>query len=143
MDNKVKYMKTYTHLKSLPTFKERFEYLKLDGIVGRETFGFERYLNQRFYRSLEWKRVRDQIIVRDMGCDLGLPGYEINDKVYIHHMNPISTKDILDMTDYLLNPEFLICVSHNTHNAIHYGDQNFLLSMPAERKPNDTCPWKG
>lgn len=87
--------------------------------------------------------MRDRIIVRDMGCDLGLPGYEIYDKVYIHHMNPITTKDILDMTDYLLNPEFLICVSHNTHNAIHYGDQNFLLSMPVERKPNDTCPWKG
>lgn len=136
-------MKTYTHLISLPTFKERYEYLKLDGLVGKETFGFERYLNQRFYRSQEWKRMRDRIIVRDMGCDLGLPGYEIYDKVYIHHMNPITTKDILDMTDYLLNPEFLICVSHNTHNAIHYGDQNFLLSMPVERKPNDTCPWKG
>lgn len=136
-------MKTYNHLISLPTFKERYEYLKLDGLVGQETFGFERYLNQRFYRSQEWKQMRDQIIVRDMGCDLGLPGYEIYDKVYIHHMNPITTKDILDMTDYLLNPEFLICVSHNTHNAIHYGDQNFLLSMPVERKPNDTCPWKG
>lgn len=136
-------MKTYTHLISLPTFKERYEYLKLDGLVGQETFGFERYLNQRFYRSQEWKQMRDRIIVRDMGCDLGLPGYEIYDKVYIHHMNPITTKDILDMTDYLLNPEFLICVSHNTHNAIHYGDQNFLLSMPVERKPNDTCPWKG
>lgn len=136
-------MRTYTHLISLPTFKERYEYLKLDGLVGKETFGFERYLNQRFYRSQEWKQMRDRIIVRDMGCDLGLPGYEIYDKVYIHHMNPITTKDILDMTDYLLNPEFLICVSHNTHNAIHYGDQNFLLSMPVERKPNDTCPWKG
>lgn len=136
-------MKTYTELQTLQTFKERFEYLKLDGIVGRETFGFERYLNQKFYRSLEWKQMRDRIIVRDMGCDLGLPGYEINDKVYIHHMNPISTKDILDITEYLLNPEYLICVSHNTHNAIHYGTENFLLSMPVERKPNDTCPWKG
>ena len=136
-------MRTYTELQALSTFEERFNYLRLDGFVGRETFGFERYLNQRFYRSREWKRIRDQIIVRDMGCDLGLPGYEINDTVYIHHMNPINTRDILDITDYLLDPEYLICVSHNTHNAIHYGNENFILSMPVDRRPNDTCPWKG
>ena len=136
-------MKTYSELLALPTFEERFNYLKLDGIVGRETFGFERYLNQKFYRSREWKDVRDQVIVRDNGCDLGIDDREILGKIYIHHMNPINTSDILDLTDYLLNPEYLICTTHNTHNAIHYGDSNLLVpSELVERKPNDTCPWK-
>lgn len=135
-------IKTYSELILLPTFEERFEYLKLRGQVGKETFGFDRYLNQNFYRSAAWRRVRDQVIVRDMGCDLGIEDRLIGGKVLIHHMNPIVYTDILNLTDILLNPEYLICVSHNTHNAIHYGDDNLLIKNPIERTRNDTCPWK-
>lgn len=135
-------IKTYSELILLPTFEERFEYLQLNGTVGRETFGFDRYLNQTFYRSAAWKRIRDEVIVRDNGCDLGIEDRIIGNKIYIHHMNPITDKDILNRTDILLNPEFLICVSHNTHNAIHYGDENLLMRLPMVRTPNDTCPWK-
>ena len=135
-------IRTYTELMQLKTFKERFRYLKLSAAVGQETFGFERYLNQRFYRSNEWRQLRNKIIVRDNGCDLADPGREIVKKVYIHHMNPIGTDDIVHASDYLLNPEYLICCSFDTHNAIHYGDESLLLSEPIHRTPNDTCPWK-
>lgn len=135
-------IKTYSELIKIPTFEERFEYLKLSGTVGKETFGFDRYLNQNFYRSAAWKRVRDQVIVRDNGCDLGIEDRMIHGKILIHHMNPICDKDILDLTEILLNPEYLICVSHITHNAIHYSDSNLLPSEPAVRFANDTCPWK-
>lgn len=135
-------IKTYSELIHLPTFEERFQYLKLSGAVGKETFGFDRYLNQNFYRSAAWKRVRDQVIVRDNGCDLGIDDRIIYGKILIHHMNPINDRDILDLTDILLNPEYLICVSHITHNAIHYSDESLLPSEPVVRFKNDTCPWK-
>ena len=135
-------IRCYSELITLPTYKERFNYLQLNGQVGQDTFGFDRYLNQNFYRSREWKRLRDQIILRDNGCDLGVEGYEIYGRVLIHHMNPITIRDIETMSDYLLNPEYLICTTHNTHNAIHYGDESLLCLGPIERKPNDTCPWR-
>ena len=135
-------IKTYSELIQLPTFEERFQYLKLSGEVGKETFGFDRYLNQNFYRSAAWKRVRDQVIVRDNGCDLGIDDRTIYGKILIHHMNPINDRDILDLTDILLNPEYLVCVSHITHNAIHYSDESLLPSEPIVRFKNDTCPWK-
>lgn len=138
----MKMLRTYSELMSLPTYKERFLYLMLGGTVGRSTFGFERYLNQRFYTSDEWRAIRNQIIVRDNGCDLGVEGYEIYGRIYIHHMNPLNAKHILDRSDYLLNPEYLISVTLQTHNAIHYGDENYLLLAPVERTKNDTCPWK-
>lgn len=136
-------IRTYSELCKFQTFKERFEYLQLsDGRVGDDTFGFDRYLNQQFYKTREWKRLRDQLIIRDNGCDLGVDGYEIHGRVIIHHMNPITKDDILNRTEYLTNPEYLICVTHNTHNAIHYGDEDLLILDPVERLPNDTCPWK-
>ena len=135
-------IKTYSELISLPTFAERFRYLQLKRSVGKDTFGFDRYLNQNFYRSAAWKRVRDQVIIRDNGCDLGIEDRLIYGKVFIHHMNPINARDILDLTEFLLNPEYLICVSHATHNAIHYGDENLLIKEPVIRTKNDTCPWK-
>ena len=135
-------IKTYSELITIPTFEERFKYLQLNGRVGEDTFGFDRYINQNFYRSREWKRIRDQIILRDNGCDLGLEGYEIYGRIYIHHMNPILVQDIIHQSDFLLNPEYLICTTHTTHNAIHYGDESLLITAPIERKPNDTCPWK-
>lgn len=135
-------IKTYSELIQLPTFEERFQYLRLNGTVGKETFGFDRYINQNFYRSALWKRVRDQVIIRDNGCDLGLEDRIIGNRILIHHMNPICDKDILDLTSILLNPEYLICVSHNTHNAIHYGDESLLIKGPVIRTMNDTCPWK-
>ena len=134
--------RSYSQMIILPTFQERFEYLKLDGIVGEDTFGYDRYLNQNFYHSPEWKRIRDQVIVRDNGCDLGIDGYYIRGKIYIHHMNPISARDLLFHSDLALDPEYLICVSKDTHNAIHYGDASKLQREPIIRKPNDTCPWK-
>ena len=135
-------VRTYSELSELKTFQERFRYLQLGGLVGEETFGFDRYINQKFYMSKEWKSIRDAIIVRDCGCDLGVEGYEIHGRLYIHHMNPIAVNDIVDQTEFLLNPEYLICTSFNTHNAIHYGDETLLITEPVERKPNDTCPWK-
>lgn len=135
-------IRTYSELISLPTFEQRFNYLKLDGNVGVPTFGFDRYLNQMFYRTPEWRRTRNKIIVRDNGCDLAVDGYEIFGRIYIHHMNPIDAGDIVNRSDYLLNPDFLICVTFDTHNAIHYGDSDLLLTGPVERRPNDTCPWK-
>ncbi len=135
-------IRTYSELSGFQTFEERFKYLKLDGRVGEDTFGFDRYLNQRFYHSREWRAIRDYVISRDIGCDLGLPGYEIYGRIYIHHMNPIRAKDIEEFSKKLVDPEFLICVTHDTHNAIHYGDEGLLPTAPVERRPNDTCPWK-
>ena len=135
-------IKTYSELSKLTTFKERFEYLRLDGSVGEATFGYDRYLNQVFYRSQVWKRVRDTVIIRDNGCDLGIIGHEIYDKIIIHHMNPITIQDIERESEFLLNPDYLICVTHNTHNAIHYGDAKLLIDEPIIRTPFDTCPWR-
>ena len=138
----IKIIRTYSVLVTLPTFEERFNYLKLKGQVGKDTFGFDRWLNQIVYRDPEWKSVRDYVIVRDNGCDLGIDGYEINGRILVHHMNPISKEDILERSKYLLDPEFLISTIHNTHNAIHYGDEDLLIKTPIERTKNDTCPWK-
>ena len=135
-------IKTYSELISLPTFEERYEYLRLNGRVGEDTFGFDRYLNQNFYRSAEWRRIRDRVIVRDNGCDLAIDDRIIYGKILIHHMNPITDKDLFNLSDILLDPEYLICVSHNTHNAIHYGDEKLLIVAPIERKQYDTCPWR-
>lgn len=135
-------VRTYSELIKIPTFLERFKYLKLNGSVGIDTFGFDRYLNQTFYRSYEWKRLRNDVIVRDMGCDLGLEGYDIFDKILVHHMNPIGPDDIIHRSDYLLDPEFLICTSKLTHDAIHYGDEQILYQDPVIRTPGDTCPWR-
>lgn len=136
-------IRTYSELKDIPTFKERYKYLKLSGTVGLDIFGFDRYLNQTFYRSPEYRKIRQEVILRDNGCDLGLDGYEIFGKILVHHMNPITKRDILERSDYALNPEYLICVSHNTHNAIHYGDESLLqLDIPIVRKPNDQAPWR-
>lgn len=135
-------IRTYSELISLPTFKDRYEYLRLDGKVGEETFGFDRYLNQMFYKTKEWLAVRDQVILRDNGCDLAMEGYEIHGRILIHHMNPITKEDILRRSDFLMNPEYLISTIKRTHDAIHYGDERLLFSMPVERSPNDTCPWK-
>ena len=135
-------IKTYSDLVRLNTFEERFNYLKLNGVVGDTTFGFDRYLNQFFYKSNKWRRIRNEVIIRDGACDLGIEGRDIYGRIIIHHMNPISLKDINEESDYLLNPEYLICVTHDTHNAIHYGDESLLTKDPIIRKPNDTCLWK-
>ena len=135
-------IRTYSELITFPTFEERFKYLQLEGSVGKDTFGYDRYLNQLFYKTAEWKRLRQDLIIRDNGCDLGVEGREIYGRIIIHHLNPITKDDIVRRTEYLLNPDFLICTTHNTHNAIHYGDESLLCLGPIERKPNDTCPWK-
>lgn len=135
-------IKTYSELILLLTFEERFKYLQLNGRVGDDTFGFDRYINQKFYRSAEWKRIRDYIIIRDNGCDLAVDGYEIHGRILIHHMNPITISDIKFSTEYLMNPDYLICVTHNTHNAIHYGDEKQIITGSIVRTKNDTCPWK-
>ena len=135
-------IRTYSELITLPTFEERYRYLKLDGRVGEDTFGFDRYLNQIFYTSNEWRDVRDFVIVRDGGCDLGMPDREIFGKILVHHMNPIRQEDILRRNKWLLDPEYLICTIKNTHDAIHYGDESLLILAPTERKKNDTCPWR-
>lgn len=135
-------IKRYSELIEIPTFLERYRYLKLSGKVGEETFGFDRYLNQTFYRSPEWKRVRNFVITRDLGCDLAVEDREIFGRICIHHMNPIRASDIRDRSDLLLNPDFLITVSYDTHQAIHYGDENLLIVAPTLRVKNDTCPWR-
>lgn len=142
IDRTLPQLRTYSDLITLPTFEERYRYLKLDGRIGDDTFGFDRYLNQKFYRSAEWKRIRDQVIIRDNGCDLGIEDRVIYGRVLIHHMNPINVSDIRYLTDRLLNPEYLICVTHKTHNAIHYGDEDLLVTTPIIRTKYDTCPWK-
>lgn len=139
----IKMIRTYTELSRLKTFKERFDYLRLNGKVGVDTFGFDRVFNQRFYLSTEWKRIRDKVITRDNGCDLGIEGHVIyGQRIIIHHLNPISLSDIELGTEFLLNPEYLITTIHSTHNAIHYGDESLLALAPVERVKNDTCPWK-
>lgn len=138
----MKKIRTYSELVRLKTFQERFQYLQLGGAVGKETFGYDRFLNQRFYMSKEWKDVRDYVIIRDNGCDLGLDGYDIFGKIIIHHMNPVVLEDLTHGSGKILDPEYLITVCHNTHNAIHYGDGDLLVREPVVRKKNDTCPWK-
>lgn len=136
-------IRTYSELITIPTFEERYRYLRLGGRVGEETFGFDRILNQYLYqRSHRWKAVRNEVIIRDNGCDLGIEDREIHSKIIVHHMNPITLDDIYNERDCVFDPEFLICVSHNTHNAIHYGDESLLLLEPIVRTRNDTCPWR-
>lgn len=135
-------IKSYSELITLPTFEERFRYLKLDGVVGRETFGYDRYLNQILYSSGEWKRFRNGIIVRDNGCDLGCEGYDIFERALIHHINPITVEDVLNRNPMIFDPENVITTIHNTHLAIHYSDEGLLIRAPTERTRNDTCPWK-
>lgn len=136
-------MRCYSELITLPTYLERFNYLKLGGRVGADTFGFDRHINQNLYqRDPRWKASRDEVIIRDNGCDLGIEGYEIHGKIIVHHMNPITMDDIIKGHDWIYDPEFLICTVHNTHNAIHYGDERLLTLGPIVRTKNDTCPWK-
>lgn len=135
-------IRTYSELILIPTFEERYKYLRLGGKVGEETFGFDRYLNQIFYKDPEWLRVRDDVIFRDNGCDLGIEGREIYGRVLVHHINPITKDDIIDRSHKLFDLENLICTSKLTHDAIHYGDDSILLKDPIERMPNDTCPWR-
>lgn len=132
----------YSELMQLKSFEDRYEYLKLSGEVGNPTFGYDRYFNQTFYHSSEWRRARNGIILRDNGCDLGVEGYEIHGRIYIHHLNPITKKDVEEFSDILLDPENLVCVTFDTHNAIHYGDQKILPKVPIDRAPGDTCPWR-
>lgn len=135
-------IKTYSELILLPTFEERFEYLKLNGVIGEAIFGFDRWLNQMFYKTKEWRAARRQVIVRDHGLDLGVEGHDIRGKILVHHMNPITKEDIIQRSDILLNPEYLISVSDNTHRAITLGNSDLLDKPLIERRPNDTCPWK-
>lgn len=138
-----KNIRTYSELSKLKTFRERYEYLKLDGTVGEETFGFDRYINQMFYKSEEWKRIRNYVITRDNGCDLGIPNRKIIDSVIlVHHMNPITKEDIINKNEILLDPEYLITTIKPTHDAIHYGDESLLAEDLVIRSKNDTCPWK-
>lgn len=135
-------IRTYSELIMLPTFKERYEYLKLGGKVGEETFGFDRYLNQKFYKSKEWRDIRDYVILRDNACDLGIDDREIHSRIIIHHMNPITKYDIVNQTEFLTNPDYMICTLKRTHDAIHYGDDSILFSDIVIRSKNDTCPWR-
>lgn len=136
-------IRTYSELIKLHTFEDRYNYLRLNGVIGEETFGFDRFINQYFYqRSKEWQNIRRHVIVRDHGCDLGVEGYEINGRILVHHMNPILLKDIELRSDILLDPEYLISTTLDTHNAIHYGDESLLVRAPIERSRNDTCPWR-
>lgn len=136
-------IRSYSELSQLKTFEERFEYLRLNGQVGKDTFGFDRIFNQKFYTSREWRQIRDEVIIRDNGCDLGVEGHEIyGHRIIIHHLNPISLEDIERKSRFLLDPEYLITTIHPTHNAIHYGDDSLLIKAPIIRTKNDTCPWK-
>lgn len=136
-------IRTYSELIKLLSFEERFKYCQLNGTVGYDTFGYDRYINQLLYqKSQRWKRVRDEVIIRDNGCDLAMPGYEIRDRILVHHLNPLTIEDIENESDFVFNPEYLICTTHNTHNAIHYGDENLLIKPPIERTKYDTCPWR-
>lgn len=131
----------YSELKRLQTFEERFEYLSLGGVVGTSTFGFDRWINQRFYRTPQWRQARNEVILRDEGCDLGIPGYEIYSEILIHHMNPVTRDDILNGEDWIIDPEFLITTTIRTHNAIHYGDGNQIFTPSEARRPGDTRLW--
>ena len=133
--------RSYSELRRFHTFEERYDYLQLRGEVGRSTFGFDRYINQQFYTSTQWKQIRDHVIARDLGLDLGVEGYEIFDRVIIHHMNPMTPEDIESGDGSILDPEFLITTTHRTHNAIHYGDRKLLRPAMVERRPGDTRPW--
>jgi len=135
-------MKTYSELIQIPTFKERFLYLKLSGAVGKETFGFKRWLNQEFYHSQEWLKFRDRIILRDGGCDLAADGFEIYGSIIIHHLNPITYDDIVNRNPCVFDPNNVVCTKHITHNAIHYGDESLLIQPAITRTKNDTCPWR-
>lgn len=135
-------IRTYSELITLSTFEERYLYLQLNGTIGEETFGFDRYLNQILYASNEWKHCRRDIIIRDNGCDLGCEGFDIHGRILIHHLNPITIVDVLNRNPKVFDPENLICTSHNTHNAIHYGDESLLIKEPIVRSKNDTCPWR-
>ena len=136
-------VRTYSELVKFSSFEERYRYLRLNGIVGKETFGFDRFVNQYLYqRSQKWKRIRDQVIIRDNGCDLGVEGYDIRGSIIVHHMNPITLEDIERESEFVYDPEYLISTTHNTHNAIHYGDESLLIKAPIERTRNDTCPWR-
>lgn len=134
--------RSYHELIQYNTFLDRYNYLKLAGRVGEITFGYDRYLNQVLYRSRKWRRARDEVIIRDDGCDLGIDGFEINDLIIVHHINPITLEDIEEEHEWIFDPEYLICCSKRTHNAIHYGDESLLPRLPVERRPYDTCPWK-
>lgn len=138
----MKTIRSYSELRQLQSFTDRYNYLRIGGIVGEVSFGFDRYLNQALYGSREWKKARDAVIIRDCGNDMGMEGWPIGDHILVHHMNPISEEDIIDRNPIIFDPEYLICVSHNTHNAIHYGDAELLPKPPIERKPGDTCPWR-
>jgi hypothetical protein len=135
-------VRSYRELKRIESYEERFEYLRLKGAVGNATFGFDRYINQNFYRSAEWRRVRDEVIIRDNGCDMGVKGYDIHEKIIIHHMNPMTMAAIEEGAAEILDTDNLICVTHRTHNAIHYGNSELLIQPFVERQPNDTIPWK-
>ncbi|MFI3173956.1 MAG: hypothetical protein R3Y53_01990 [Bacillota bacterium] len=135
-------IRRYSELIRFSTFQERLAYLQLNGTVCEETFGFERYINQKFYRSPEWKRVRNMVIVRDNGCDLGCDGYDIHSKIIVHHMNPITNINIAERDSIILDPEYLIAVSHHTHNAIHFGTDTEQYNNFTERQPHDTCLWR-
>lgn len=135
-------IRSYSELITLPTFEERFRYLKLGGKVGADTFGSDRIFNQQFYTSREWRTIRHKVIARDLGCDLGIEGHELYSRLVIHHMNPMTLDDLDRNPEILLDPEYLITTSHDTHNAIHYGDEGLIVTAPIERRKNDTCPWK-
>ena len=138
----MRHIKTYDELMSFDTFIERYRYLRIGGKIGDETFGFERYLNQVFYKTPEWLEVREFVILRDNGCDLGILDREIQGRINVHHINPLSRDDLIYHTDLLLNPDYLISTSDNTHKAIHYGSEDLLIMEPIIRFPNDTCPWR-
>ena len=135
-------LRTYSELIRFPTFEERFDYLALTGQVGTSTFGFDRYLNQRFYSSTEWKKVRNFVLARDEARDLGVEGFDIGYMPLIHHMNPIQPRDLEEFNPDILDPEFLITTCKNTHNAIHFGDRSRLTTQVVERRPNDQSPWR-
>lgn len=135
-------IKSYSKMLTFSTLEERFRYLELKGSVGKDTFGYDRYLNQILYHSGEWKSFRNDIIIRDNGCDLACEGHEIHKRILVHHINPITVEDVLNRSPKVFDPENVVCVSHMTHNAIHYGDENLLISAPIERSQNDTCPWR-
>lgn len=134
-------VRTWTELQQIQTFEERYNYLRLRGAVGAATFGFDRHINQQFYRGAQWRRIRNHVIARDLGCDLGVEGYEIHDKIIIHHMNPMTVDNIVHGDADILDPEFLVTTTHRTHNAIHYGDERLLPRQLVERRPGDTTLW--
>lgn len=135
-------IRTYTQIQKIPDFIGRYNYLKLQGIIGEDTFGFDRYVNQVLYTSQRWRKIRDDVIIRDQAFDLGIPGRDIYSNIYVHHMNPITKKQILEQHDFVFNPEYLICTSFGTHNAIHFGNADSLPKLPIDRQPGDTNLWE-